>query len=169
MSNPSPIIPSVLVVPFTTLDQSWGTRNIADPGIGVCLKEGASLPSRGSEGAAGYDLSAFEDGIIPSGERKLIKTGVFIALVPGMYGRIAPRSGLAHNFGIDVFAGVIDSDYRGEIGVILFNSGEEDFKYSKGDRIAQLILTPIVLPTLYQVDSPDDTKRGEGGFGSTGT
>ena len=136
--------------------------------VEIALDEGASIPIRGSTESAGYDLSSNEEGIIPAGERKLIKTGVKIALIYGTYGRIAPRSGLAYKNGIDVFAGVIDSDYRGEIGVILFNSSKEDFEYKKGDRIAQLIITPILLPSLIQVESLDDTSRGDGGYGSTG-
>lgn len=137
--------------------------------ISAVLEDGAVLPSRGSPGAAGLDLSSNDSGVIPSGERKLIKTGVKIALPDDTYGRIAPRSGLAHKYGIDVFAGVIDSDYRGEIGVILFNSGKEDFEYKKGDRIAQLIITPIISCSLVQINHfTNDTVRGDGGYGSTG-
>ena len=87
---------------------------------------------------------------------------------PLTYGRVAPRSGLAYKKGIDVGAGVIDEDYRGEVGVILFNFGEEDFEVAPGDRIAQLILEKISMVGLKEVDDLDQTDRGAGGFGSTG-
>ena len=86
----------------------------------------------------------------------------------GCYGRIAPRSGLAHKNFIDVGAGVIDSDYRGNVGVILFNFGEQDFEVKKGDRIAQLICEKIEYPDLIEEEELAESERGDGGFGSTG-
>lgn len=145
--------------------------------------EHATLPTYGSEQAAGMDMYAdlhprdvdhplenleFVHELKP-GERKLVKTGVHVVIPDNYYGRIAPRSGLAYKHGIDVMAGVIDSDYRGEIGVILINHGDEPFIIKHGDRIAQMILTPYLTldPTPYE-ELPE-TERGAGGFGSTGT
>lgn len=138
------------------------------------LNEFATAPSYGSTGAAGLDLSAnFADAevsayLLKSGERKLFKTGIAISIPLGHYARVAPRSGLAFKSGIDVLAGVIDEDYRGEVGVILINLGSSDFVVSHGDRIAQLIIeqyTPCLPVIVYDLD---DTNRGAGGFGSTG-
>ena len=105
---------------------------------------------------------------IPAKGKALVKTDIQIALPDGCYGRVAPRSGLAHKHFIDVGAGVIDQDYRGNVGVILFNFNDTDFEVAKGDRIAQLILERIFLPELEELPSLDDTDRGAGGFGSTG-
>jgi len=133
------------------------------------LSEHAVLPSRGSDYAAGLDLSAAVNCTIAAGQRALVKTDLSIACPPGTYARIAPRSGLAYKKGIDVGAGVIDADYRGPLGVILFNFGDSDFVISQGDRIAQLILEQIVLPDVVDVDDlPQVGERGEAGFGSTG-
>ena len=132
------------------------------------LSDKATLPQRGSEFSAGLDLSSAEDKVIPAGERALVKTDLSIACPPGTYARIAPRSGLALKKGIDTGAGVVDADYRGPVGVILFNWGKEDFEIKVGDRIAQLILEQIVLPDVVETDELPETVRGEGGFGSTG-
>lgn len=91
-----------------------------------------------------------------------------IAVPDGTYGRVAPRSGLASKFMIDVGAGVIDADYRGNVGVLLFNFGSEEYKIRAGDRIAQLILECIKTPEVQELPNLDDTDRGDGGFGSTG-
>jgi len=133
-----------------------------------CLSSNAQLPTRGSGKAAGMDLHAAEACTIPPGGRGLVKTGLAVAVPPLTYGRVAPRSGLAYKKGIDVGAGVIDEDYRGEVGVILFNFGEEDFEVKVGDRIAQLILERIVAPPIELVGELPRTNRGSGGFGSTG-
>ena len=135
--------------------------------INVQCSDDTKLPTKGSDGSAGYDLYAPESGKITPGCRKLIKTGVKMTIPIHMYGRIAPRSGLAYKHGIDVLAGVIDSDYRGDIGVILLNTGTHDFHYKAGDRIAQIIFEIIGITTLCRVPSLVDTERGEGGFGST--
>lgn len=133
------------------------------------LSDKATLPSRGSDFAAGLDLSSAHPLIVPAGQRALIKTDLAIAVPPGTYARIAPRSGLAYKKGIDVGAGVIDADYRGPVGVILFNHGQDDFEIKVGDRIAQLILEQIVLPDVMETNElPEMGLRGEGGFGSTG-
>ncbi|XP_021262989.1 deoxyuridine 5'-triphosphate nucleotidohydrolase, mitochondrial isoform X2 [Numida meleagris] len=132
------------------------------------LSENACAPSKGSARAAGYDLYSAYDYVIPPMEKAVVKTDIQIALPSGCYGRVAPRSGLAAKHFIDVGAGVIDEDYRGNIGVVLFNFGKETFEVKKGDRIAQLICERIFYPELEEVQALDDTERGEGGFGSTG-
>jgi len=132
------------------------------------LNEQAVLPFRASKLAAGYDLSSCEDTLIPARGKALVKTGLSIAVPEDCYGRIAPRSSLAWKNHIDVGAGVIDADYRGPVGVVLFNHSEVEFKISKGDRIAQLIIERIATPQVVEVDDIEDTERGQGGFGSTG-
>jgi len=132
------------------------------------LTEHAHTPTQGSLQAAGLDLySAYAYSIPPHG-KQLCKTDIQIACPDGCYARVAPRSGLAHKHFIDVGAGVIDQDYRGNVGVILFNFGEEPFEVMKGDRIAQLILERIYTPEIEEQASLDVTQRGAGGFGSTG-
>uniref|UniRef100_A0A2K6AS81 Deoxyuridine 5'-triphosphate nucleotidohydrolase n=1 Tax=Macaca nemestrina TaxID=9545 RepID=A0A2K6AS81_MACNE len=113
-------------------------------------------------------LSDAYDYTIPPMEKALVKTDIQIALPSGCYGRVAPRSGLAAKHFIDVGAGVINEDYRGNVGVVLFNFGKEKFEVKKGDRIAQLICERIFYPEIEEVQALDDTERGSGGFGSTG-
>nr|GMC79355.1 deoxyuridine 5'-triphosphate nucleotidohydrolase [Ipomoea batatas]GMC88659.1 deoxyuridine 5'-triphosphate nucleotidohydrolase [Ipomoea batatas] len=132
------------------------------------LSEKAVLPSRGSPLSAGYDLSSAADTKVPGRGKALIPTDLSIAVSPGTYARIAPRSGLAWKHSIDVGAGVIDADYRGSVGVILFNHSDADFEVKVGDRVAQLIIEKIVTPEVEEVDDLDSTVRGSGGFGSTG-
>ena len=132
------------------------------------LSEHATMPTKGSPLAAGFDLSASEDRTIPAGGRALVPTDISIACPQGTYARIAPRSGLAYKHGIDVGAGVVDADYRGPVGVILFNFGTQDFVVAKGDRIAQLILEKVCMAEAVEVQDLDDTERGVAGFGSTG-
>lgn len=132
------------------------------------LSEHAFTPTRGSKLAAGYDLYSAYDLVIPARGKALVKTDIQIALPEGCYGRVAPRSGLAVKNSIDVGAGVIDQDYRGNVGVVMFNFGEDEFHVKKGDRIAQLICERIYIPELQVEESLDDTERGHGGFGSTG-
>ena len=133
------------------------------------LSENATIPTQGTSFAAGYDLYAAEDATIVCGTRKLVKTNISMEITPGYYGRIAPRSGLAYKSGIDVLAGVIDSDYRGDIGVILYNTDKNiDFVVKKGDRIAQIIFEACYTATLNNVENLDNTLRQGGGFGSTG-
>jgi dUTP pyrophosphatase len=128
----------------------------------------ARIPRRASAGAAGYDLTSVDKLSIMPGNRALVSTGLSIKLPPGVYGRVAPRSSLAVK-GIQVGAGVIDADYRGEIKVLLFNHTHDTvFDVEPGDRIAQLICERCETPEVIQVSELDDTSRGEGGFGSTG-
>lgn len=137
------------------------------------LSRNAQMPHYGSSHAAGMDLYADlgtdGDAKINPGERKLIKTGVAIAIPTGHYGRIAPRSGLAYKSGIDVMAGVIDGDYRGELGVILINLGATTFTVHTGDRVAQIIFEQYSPAYVYPVAVLPGTERGDGGFGSTGS
>merc|ERR1712166_231413 len=129
----------------------------------------ARVPMLGSANAAGYDMFASEATSVPAKGKTLIKTGVSMAIPIGNYGRIAPRSGLACKNFIDVGAGVIDADYRGEVRVLLFNFGETDFEVAEGDRIAQLIIEKYTQTELVEVTGDlDSTERGAGGFGSTG-
>lgn len=136
----------------------------------VKLEEGATAPRRTSERAAGYDLYAYIPDKAPVflNNRLLVRTGCYVAIPEGHYGRIAPRSSLAYKNGIDVLAGVIDQDYRGEIKVILSKNNDSVFSIQHGDRIAQLILEKCSTPPVEVVESLDVTERGEGGFGSTG-
>ncbi len=130
------------------------------------------LPSYETHKSAGMDLRACiqENIVIRPGERKLIKTGISIALPENFEAQIRPRSGLALKNGITVLnsPGTIDADYRGEIGVILINLGTEDFIVERGMRIAQMVISSVVQADLIEVEELDETKRGKGGFGSTG-
>jgi len=133
------------------------------------LSENATVPTKGTLFAAGYDLYAAEDAVICCGSRKLVKTNISMEITPGYYGRIAPRSGLAYKNGIDVLAGVIDSDYRGDIGVILYNTDKNiEFNVKKGDRIAQIIFEACYSASFQEVNELDSSVRQSGGFGSTG-
>ncbi|NP_001091360.1 deoxyuridine triphosphatase L homeolog isoform X2 [Xenopus laevis] len=132
------------------------------------LSDNAYAPTRGSTRAAGYDLYSAYHYVIPALEKMVVKTDIQISVPPGCYGRVAPRSGLAAKYFIDVGAGVIDEDYRGNVGVVLFNFGKDAFEVKKGDRVAQLICERILYPELEEVKALDDTDRGAGGFGSTG-
>ena len=133
----------------------------------IMLSPGAIAPTRGSSGAAGYDLYAIEDVVIGQYEFTQVNTGVSVAIPSGYYGRIAPRSGLSAKYGIVIGGGVIDEDYRGELKVLM-SCLRGIYDVRKGDRIAQLIIEKIATPELEIVDSLDDTDRGESGFGSTG-
>lgn len=126
-------------------------------------------PKQGSEFAAGYDLFYVgQPTTLHPQSRFSFGTNLAIELPPNTYGRIAPRSGLAHKHGIDVLAGVIDADYRGEIKVILVNHGAYPISFQEGDKIAQLIISPFISTIWKEAQELDDTGRGEAGFGSTG-
>jgi len=130
----------------------------------------ARPPARGRDGDAGYDLSCVESFVLRPGERRMVPTGVALALPPGVAGLVLPRSGLAHRHGISCVnsPGLIDPNYRGELRVILVNHGEEMFRAHAGDRVAQLLLVPYWTPELRVVDELPATARGESGFGSSG-
>ncbi len=128
----------------------------------------AVLPKRGSVLAAGLDVCGIEDLEIGPKQRAKARTGLAVAIPPGFYGRVAPRSGLAAKNGLDVLAGVIDSDYRGEIVCVLYNTGDEIIKLPAGSKICQLIIEQIITPEAAWTTDLDETARGAGGFGSTG-
>ena len=132
------------------------------------LSESAVVPKRGTPGSAGLDLYAAHTATVPAKGKALIKTDLAISVPVGCYGRIAPRSSLAWKKHVDVGAGVIDSDYRGCVGVVLFNHSENDFKVELHDRVAQLIVEKISMVNVVEVDSLAESQRGDGGFGSTG-
>ena len=133
--------------------------------------EGLTLPGYATEGAAGMDVLASENVTLAPGARHPVATGLAVAIPPGFEIQVRPRSGLALKHGITVAnaPGTIDSDYRGELKVILINLGERAFEVLRGDRIAQLVVSPVVRASWLKVDELDATQRGEGGFGSTGT
>lgn len=128
------------------------------------------LPEYKTQGSAGFDLSSSVEEIVQAGERKLIGTGLSFEIPEGYELQIRPRSGLAIKNGISIVntPGTIDSDYRGEVKIILINHSTETFVIKKGDRIAQAILSPVVHAELMETDSLTDTARSAGGFGHTG-
>lgn len=138
--------------------------------IKIIAEEDYLVPSYETVGASGADLKSKEDGILNPGERRLIKTGVFVELPAGYEAQVRPRSGLALKYGITMLnsPGTIDSDYRGEIGVIMINHGSEPFVYKKGDRIAQLVISQYSRVEFKITSSLTETIRGAGGFGHTG-
>lgn len=132
--------------------------------------DGLELPEYATAGAAGMDVLAAEDVTLAPGGRHAVATGLAFAIPPGFEIQVRPRSGLALKHGITVpnTPGTIDSDYRGELKVILINHGQDEFVIRRGDRIAQLVLAPVTQATWLKVDELDHTERGAGGFGSTG-
>ncbi len=133
------------------------------------LHELARLPLRGSVHAIGADLCCVEAFNLKPLERKLVPTGLAVEIPAGFYGRVAPRSGLAVKQGIDTLAGVIDSDYRGEVRVLLINFNDEAVNFEAGERVAQLIIEKAEALDYKWAEELTDTSRGAGGFGSTGT
>lgn len=132
------------------------------------LDHRATLPTRGTSSSAGLDLCSIENITIGPRQRYLARTGLAVALPDGFYGRLAPRSGLAVRKGLDVFAGVIDSDYRGEVCCLLYNAGDEPVDLPPESKICQLIVERIIMPKAIWVEDLTETQRGEAGFGSTG-
>ncbi len=132
--------------------------------------EGLELPAYATSGSAGLDLRAAESAVLKPGARVLMPTGIAIALPAHHEAQVRPRSGLAAKHGVTVLnaPGTVDADYRGEIKVPLINHGQEDFVITRGDRIAQMVIAPVVQVTLTEVTSLDETARGTGGFGSSG-
>lgn len=135
------------------------------------IKENAILPHYAHEGDAGVDLYSAEDYVLKPGQRILVSTGIKIAIPKGYEGQLRPKSGLALNYGISICnsPGTIDSGYRGEIGVIAINHSNEEFKIEKRTKIAQLVFNKIEKAEFEEVKDLDTTKRGQGGFGSTGS
>ncbi len=136
---------------------------------------GLPLPAPASAGSAGLDLRAAlaeeAELVLAAGERALVPTGLVLEIPPGWEGQVRPRSGLALRHGVTVAnaPGTIDSDYRGEVGVLLVNLGGEPFTVRRGDRIAQLVVAPVAAVAWEEVDDSSASGRGGGGFGSTGT
>ncbi len=132
--------------------------------------QGLDLPQYATEGAAGMDVVSAEDMTLAPGARHAVATGLALAIPPGYEIQVRPRSGLALKHGVSVpnTPGTIDSDYRGELKVILVNHGDEPFAIRRGDRVAQLVLAPVTRATWDEVADLDETARGAGGFGSTG-
>jgi dUTP pyrophosphatase len=128
------------------------------------------LPRYETAGAAGLDLRADEPFSLAPGERRLVPTGLAVAIPPGFEGQVRPRSGLAarHGVGMVNAPGTIDSDYRGEVSVLLVNHGQAAVAFARGDRVAQLVIAPVVRAEVELVEVLPETGRGEGGFGSTG-
>ncbi|MBC8038654.1 MAG: dUTP diphosphatase [Rhizobiales bacterium] len=133
--------------------------------------DGLPLPAYETTGASGMDLRAAEATVLKSGARCLMPTGFAIALPPGFEAQVRPRSGLAVKHGVTVLnaPGTIDCDYRGEIKVPLINHGEQDFPIARGDRIAQMVIASVVRAQWIEAEALDETGRGIGGFGSSGT
>ncbi len=143
--------------------------------VGVRVKRlphgaGLDLPHYATDGAAGMDVVSAEDVTLVPGARYPVATGLAVAIPPGYEVQVRPRSGLALKHGITVpnTPGTIDSDYRGELKVILINHGTDPFPIARGDRVAQLVLAPVIRAVWEEVPELDDTTRGTGGFGSTG-
>lgn len=134
------------------------------------LYEWAKVPEYASDGDSGADVFSAQDITIRPGERQLVGTGIAIALPQGHEAQIRPKSGLALNFGMTVLnaPGTVDEGYRGEVGVVLFNTSDEDFVITKGQKIAQMVIKPVYQSNFVEVEELDETVRGEGGFGSTG-
>ena len=128
------------------------------------------LPAYQTKGSAGMDICSNEEVVLYAGSRQAIGTGLYLEIPEGYEVQVRSRSGLAIKNGISVLnsPGTIDSDYRGEVGVILTNEGTEDFLIQKGDRIAQLVLQPVIQMELIEAEELNETERGTGGFGSTG-
>ena len=140
--------------------------------IKICMAEGCDdlFPKKAHEDDAAFDLRSRTELTIPSGKIMLVPTGIFMELPVGYEAQVRPRSGLALKHGITVLntPGTIDAGYRGEIGVILINAGENDFAVARGDRIAQMVVQQLTDVQLVSVDALSETTRGAGGFGSTG-
>lgn len=142
---------------------------ISNPNLAVKrLHKDAQLPTRATDGSAGYDIFCIERVDIPPGRQAVLPTGIAVAIPHGWYGRVAPRSGLATRYEVNVHAGVIDADYRGEIKVALINHGNKLLELRAGDRIAQLIVERCAMGHAYEVEELPETVRGTGGLGSTG-
>jgi dUTP pyrophosphatase len=139
--------------------------------IATTLDEGAEMPSYATAGSAGMDLRAMEDVELRPLERRLVPTGVRVAIPEGYEAQVRPRSGLAARHGVTVLnsPGTIDADYRGQIQIILINLGQDVVTFKRGERIAQLVVSPVARARLVVVKSLEESDRGEGGFGSTGS
>lgn len=155
--------------PVAAHNMEAAMRNVR--GVNILVRRSdpnALLPTRATEGAAGYDIYSLHSGTIAPGAWALVQTGIQVAIPEGCVGLVWPRSGLAVRNGIDTGAGVIDSDYRGPLGILLFNHSEHVFSFAKGDRIAQLVVQKVETLPLEEVSALPASVRGNRGFGSTG-
>jgi len=132
------------------------------------LHPNAIIPKYAHEGDAGLDLCSIKNYSLGPMEKELIETGISMEIPKGYFGSIRDRSGLAVKYSLHTLAGVIDSGYRGQIGVVIMNLGKKEFKINKGDRIAQMLIQPVIIPEIEEVEDTGKTSRGDGGFGSTG-
>ena len=132
------------------------------------LKANAVVPRYAHPGDAAMDLFSTEDCVVPIGKRKLVSSGISMELPEGYFASIRGKSGLAAKKGICILGGVIEYTYRGEYGVIVLNTGEEDFEIRVGDKIAQVVIAPVANVDVEEVEELSDTARGDGAFGSTG-
>lgn len=133
------------------------------------MYEDMTTPFYAHEGDAAFDLRSAEELVLKAGQRYTVKAGIKVAIPSGYFGLIKDRSGYAHKKGIHCLAGVIDSGYRGEIGVVMINLGNEDFEITKDMKIAQMLILPVVQANLVLSEDLEESARSEGGFGSTGT
>jgi dUTP pyrophosphatase len=128
----------------------------------------AIIPKYAHEGDAGLDLVSVENLIVKPGEKVIVKTGLSMQIPSGNVGLIWDRSGMAAKYSMHTLAGVIDSGYRGEVGIVMINLSEKEFEINAGDRIAQMLIQPIIIPEIEEVKETGESSRGDGGFGSTG-
>jgi dUTP pyrophosphatase len=140
----------------------------AEKPLQVKVDGDGALPQYATAASAGADLRASEDLVLAAGQRAAVATSVHLEIPEGHVGLIWPRSGLAVKHGIDTLAGVVDSDYRGEVRVVLVNHGDQPFAIHAGDRVAQLLIQKVERPDFVPAAALTDTARGAGGFGSTG-
>ena len=169
-----PTIPLSACISGTALDET--SVDLAGQILGayssqipvVLLNNKAKMPTKAHTSDAGWDLYAANSTVISEHQRKTIETGIALEIPDGYVGLIWPRSGLSVKQGIDVLAGVVDSGYRGEIKVCLYNTSKDNVVIESGDRIAQILIQPVSQMEMIAVDSLSDTERGEGGFGSSG-
>lgn len=132
------------------------------------LKEHAVVPSYAHMGDAAMDLCSAEDYVVPSGKRQLVLTGIAMELPVGYWANIRGKSGLAYKKGISILGGVIECTYRGEYGVVVLNTGEEDFEIKAGDKVAQVVVAPVAVAEVEVVEELGESDRGDGAWGSTG-
>ena len=133
------------------------------------LHEDMTTPHYAHVGDAAFDLRSAEELVLKPGQRYTVKSGIKVAIPNGYFGLIKDRSGYAHKKGIHCLAGVIDSGYRGEIGIVMINLGKQDFEITRDMKVAQMLIMPVAQANLVETDDLDDSSRSEGGFGSTGT
>lgn len=132
------------------------------------LDQDAKIPEYAHPGDAGFDLFSVKNLIIPAGGREKVATGLIMEIPDGYVGLIWDKSGLSANHGLKTIAGVVDSGYRGEVLVAIWNTSDKDYEFKKGDKVAQMLIQPVIFPEIEEIDNLSETSRGDGGFGSTG-